>query len=59
MNSNQIVFLNKINVDPNSSFDIIEEAVADYLEVYGFDENYNVTNEGKICESILDYISEQ
>lgn len=59
MNSNQIAFLNKINVDPNSSFDIIEEAVADYLEVYGFDENYNVTNEGKICESILDYISEQ
>ncbi|MCM1329018.1 MAG: hypothetical protein NC253_06195 [Ruminococcus sp.] len=59
MTKEQINFLIKINVDPNSQLDIIEDRVADYLEIYGFDENYNPTAEGKICESILDYISKQ
>jgi len=35
----------------------IEEAVSDRLEMYGFDEKYDVTQEGAICESILDLLS--
>ena len=35
---------------------LIEEKVADRLETSGFDEDYNVTDEGKMCESILDMI---
>lgn len=34
----------------------IEERVADELEYRGFDDNYNVTQRGKMCEEILDII---
>lgn len=32
----------------------IEKAVADKLQKSGFDENYDITAVGKMCESILD-----
>ncbi len=59
MNEKQLKFLKKININPESPLDVIESAVADYLELYGFDENYKPTEAGKMCEEILDYISEQ
>ena len=37
-------------------FSTIEEAVADYLQINGFDEDYNITPEGAMCESILDLL---
>lgn len=37
----------------------IEEAVGDYLVRSCLDKNYNPTQEGMICESIIDYIAEK
>jgi hypothetical protein len=34
----------------------IEEKIADRLQYAGFDFNYNITEEGKMCESILDML---
>ena len=34
----------------------IEEKVSEYLQKYGYDEDYRPTDSGKICESILDLI---
>lgn len=36
----------------------IEKVVANELQRSGFDENYNVTDVGKMCESILDNLAE-
>lgn len=57
LNNKQIELLEKIGASPNDDEDIIEEKVGDYLQIYGFDEDYNITEEGKICEEILDSIS--
>lgn len=35
----------------------IEDIVSEKLQKSGFDENYKITEEGKICESILDKLS--
>lgn len=32
----------------------IEDIVAEELQKSGFDENYKITDKGKLCESILD-----
>ncbi len=32
----------------------IEDSVADILQIYGFDKDYNITPIGKKCEDILD-----
>ena len=55
-------FLKKINI---ISFDFddedilnVEEKVSNYLQKHGFDKNYQPTEDGLICESILDKISE-
>ncbi|MBS5967099.1 MAG: hypothetical protein KIA06_06495 [Finegoldia magna] len=36
----------------------IEDVISSFLQVKGFDKNYNVTKDGKLAESILDKISE-
>lgn len=59
MDELQLKFLVKIGIDPSSSLDAIEESVGDYLVSNGLDEDYNPTEEGLICESILDWISDQ
>lgn len=61
-NEKQIEFMRDIGIvvdfEKLSDADLvlIEEKVADRLETSGFDEDYNVTDEGKMCESILDMI---
>ena len=61
-NEKQIEFMRNIGIvvdfEKLSDADLvlIEEKVADRLETSGFDEDYNVTDEGKRCESILDMI---
>ena len=35
----------------------IEDAVSEKLQISGFDEQYNTTETGKMCESILDKLS--
>jgi hypothetical protein len=61
-NEKQIEFMRNIGIvvdfEKLSDADLvlIEEKVADRLETSGFDEDYNVTDEGKMCESILDMI---
>lgn len=59
--SNEIEFMKKIGININFDKDLseedsdkIEELVSDYLQIYGFDENYDITNNGILCESILD-----
>jgi len=63
MNKQQIAFLKKIGVTLDFSNKLsddeiadLEDRVAEYLELHGFDEEYNPTEEGLICESILDTI---
>lgn len=36
----------------------IEDVVAEMLQKRGFDEDYSPTEEGRLCESILDILSE-
>lgn len=61
-NSNQINFMKEIGIDidfeniSDSDLIIIEEKVADKLETSGFDKDYNITEVGKMCESIIDMI---
>lgn len=42
----------------NDDLDKIEDAVSEKLQIDGFDKDYNVTEIGKICESILDLIAD-
>lgn len=42
----------------NDDLDKIEEAVSEKLQVEGFDKDYNVTEIGEVCESILDLIAD-
>lgn len=62
-NENQIEFMKKIGISINfndnlsdSDYDLIEEKVSDYLQKNGFDENYEPTEEGTMCEAILDML---
>ena len=62
-NEKQIEFMQKIGLSIDFSKDIsdseclvVEEKVSTYLQKHGFDIYYNPTDEGKICESILDMI---
>lgn len=60
----QIIFIKSLGLEVdfnNLSVDNlmqIEEVVANELQRSGFDENYNITDVGKICESILDIIGD-
>ncbi len=56
MNERQILFIKSLGLNNETPLDVIENRVSEYLEKYGFDENYNITGEGEICESILDCI---
>lgn len=57
MNKIQIALMQSLGLNQDTPLDIIEDKVSEYLEKNGFDENYNITDEGKICESILDCIN--
>ena len=55
--------MKKINIPVNffdnlndSDYEMIEYKVSEHLQEKGFDENYEATEEGKICESILDML---
>lgn len=62
-NKNQIDFMERIGLSipasgevSDSDCELIEEKVAEHLQKHGFGENYEPTDEGKICESILDLL---
>jgi len=64
-NQQQMDLLKQLNIcgDNISDFsetdlDKIEDAVSEKLQIDGFDKDYNVTEIGKICESILDLIAD-
>lgn len=59
MTEEQKNFLISIGVNPNDDLNEIEDAVSDYLMKKCFDESYHPNQEGRMCESILDYIGEQ
>lgn len=46
----------KLYIDKEPDEAEIEEKVGDYLIHAGFDENYEPTAEGLLCESILDML---
>lgn len=57
--------LNKIKFDFDIKCDMtdeqileIDEKVSDYLAMHGFGKNDDITPTGRICESILDLLSE-
>ena len=58
---NQIAFMNKIGIPVDFSktlsdadYEMIEDMVATHLQKHGFDKDYLPTEEGELCESILD-----
>lgn len=57
----EILLLNKLGfykIENDDDLDKLEDEVADYLSLYCFDENYEPNQDGLICESILDKLSE-
>lgn len=44
------------NFTDNDLFNVID-IVSDHLQIYGFDEDYEPTPDGKICEDILEKLS--
>jgi hypothetical protein len=61
-NQEQIIYMQSIGLHMDfdhlsgEDFATIEDTVADRLQIRGFDEDYNVTPEGALCESILDVL---
>lgn len=61
-NEKQIEFMKDIGIAvdfenlSDADLVLIEEKVADRIETSGFDKDYNTTDEGNMCESILDMI---
>ena len=60
----QIEFIESLNIKVKSFAHLsdkelveIEENVADYLQIKGFDANYEPTKEGLLCESIIDILT--
>lgn len=60
---NQIEFMKKIGISidfsknlSDSDYELIEEKVSEHLQKKGFDAEYEPTEEGKMCESILDML---
>lgn len=60
----QIAFMKEIGIDvdfdklTDEDMVIIEDKVANELETKGFDEDYEPTEIGKMCESILDILND-
>ena len=59
--NSQVEFMKRIGISldfandlSDADYERIEEGVSSYLQKNGFDNNYNPTEEGKMCESILD-----
>lgn len=59
-NKTEIEFMESLGIEAdfeNLSDDMlvkIEDIVSEKLQKSGFDENYKITEDGKICEEILD-----
>lgn len=58
MSEKQKNFLLSIGIDPNDDLDLIEDKVGEYLALNCLGEDYAPNEQGLMCESILDYISE-
>lgn len=59
----EIKLLENLKVKESNNLNIediikIEDVISSFLQVKGFDKNYNITKEGKLAESILDKIGE-
>jgi hypothetical protein len=52
----QMSLMKRIGATLDMPEEVIEERVAFWLTTKGFDENYGITKEGRVCESILDLI---
>ena len=56
-------FLGKLKFNKFGNLNIddifeLEDIVSKFLQAEGFDENYNLTKDGKLAECILDKVSE-
>lgn len=63
-NEEQTALIKRLGVSFDVSTDLnddqlceLEDAVAEHLQLYGFDEQYNPTDVGLMCESIIDITS--
>ena len=60
----QIAFMKEIGIDvdfdklTDEDMVLIEDKVASELETKGFDEDYEPTETGRMCESILDILND-
>lgn len=57
----QAEYLRRLGIEPekvqtDEDYIELEDKVSERLQTVGFDENYNPTEEGKMCESILDLL---
>lgn len=61
-NNVQLSFLQKIGISiptdsiSDSLYADIEDKVSEHLQKFGFDKSYAITEDGVICESILDML---
>lgn len=61
-NDKQMEFLKSIGIDidfehpSDDDLVMVEDTVAEKLQVSGFDDDYEITEIGKMCESILDLL---
>lgn len=57
----ELVNLKHLGIDPDrvqsdDDYIEVEDRVSERLQIAGFDKNYEPTEEGKMCESILDLL---
>jgi hypothetical protein len=59
-NKRQIEYMEQLGIKCNferlrdDDLVVIEDVVGEKLRISGFDKNYNLTEDGKMCEGILD-----
>lgn len=63
MNEKQLEMVEKVGIKfpiriplPTDQLFELEDKVSSYLIKYCFDENYEISEEGRVCESILDML---
>lgn len=49
--------LNINQIESDEDFIKAEDKVSEHLQIYGFDENYEPTEIGLVCESIIDKLT--
>ena len=61
--NDEISFMKDIGINVNfespsyEDLDLMEDEVSAYLEINGFDDNYDINDIGRFCEGIIDKVT--